>query len=234
MSRFPENVTEDAFLHNRGHVFHDRFEAAQHLAALLKEFRGTDAVVAGIPAGGIPLAGTLARELHLPLAVLVVSKITLPWNTEAGYGAVAADGTWILNEKMVQQTRLDQATIDSGISETKQKVRRREYRFNKILPPVEFAGKSILIVDDGLASGFTMRVAIDSARKRKAGRVIVAVPTGHANSVINIAGHCDHVYCANVREGFRFAVADAYVEWSDVDEEDAVDQIQNFVKENAA
>ncbi|MGW8247323.1 MAG: phosphoribosyltransferase [Acidiferrobacterales bacterium] len=234
MARFPENVTEDAFLHNRGHVFHDRFEAANHLASLMTEFRGTNAVVAGIPAGGIPLAVTLAKALHLPLAVLVVSKITLPWNTEAGYGAVAADGTWLLNDKMVQQARLDQATIDSGLSDTKDKVHRREIQFNKILPPVELEGKAILIVDDGLASGFTMRVAIDSARQSKAGRIVVAVPTGHATSVIDIAGYCDHLYCANVREGFRFAVADAYEVWTDVDETDALNLIQSFVEENAA
>jgi putative phosphoribosyl transferase len=234
MARFPENVTEDAFLHNRGHVFHDRFEAAHQLASLMTEFRGANAVVAGIPAGGIPVAVTLAKALHLPLAVLAVSKITLPWNTEAGYGAVAADGTWLLNDKMVQQARLDQATIDSGLNDTKNKVQRRENQFNKILPPVDYEGKAVLIVDDGLASGFTMRVAITSARQRNAGSVIVAVPTGHASSVIDIAARCDQIYCANVREGFRFAVADAYEVWTDVDETDSVNLIQAFVEENAA
>jgi len=234
MSRFPENVTEDVYLHNCGHVFHDRSEAAHQLALLMAEYRDANAVVAGIPAGGIPLAVTVAKELHLPLAVLVVSKITLPWNSESGYGAVAADGTSMLNDKMVKQNRLDQETIDSGIRETKNKVFRRAAQYNKVLPPVDYEGKTILIVDDGLASGFTMRVAIESARQLKARRIIVAVPTGHANSVIDIAGRCDHVYCANVREGFRFAVADAYEEWSDVDEADTIDLVQTFVEESAA
>ena len=234
MRKFPENVTEDAFLHNRGHVFHDRSGAAHHLASLMTEFRGTNAVVAGIPAGGVPLAVGIAKELRLPLAILVVSKITLPWNTEAGYGAVAADGTWMLNDKMVQQARLNQETIDSGLGETKNKVLRRAAQFNKILQPIDYAGKSILIVDDGLASGFTMRVAIASARQQNAGRTIIAVPTGHANSVIDIAGRCDHVYCANVREGFRFAVADAYEEWTDVSEEDAIKLVQTFAEGHAA
>lgn len=236
MWRIPDNVTEDASLHNRGRVFHDRIQAARRLASLMTEYRGADAdaVVAGIPAGGIPLAVTVAEELQLPLAVLVVSKITLPWNTEAGYGAVAADGTWLLNDQMVQQAQLDQATIDSGLSETKNKVYRRTTQFNQVLLPSGLEGKSVLIVDDGLASGFTMRVAIASAAHQGAARTIVAVPTGHASSVIDIAGRCDHVYCANIREGYRFAVADAYEEWSDVSEADAIRLVQNYTEKHLA
>jgi putative phosphoribosyl transferase len=234
MRKTPENITEDPYLHNRGPVFFDRFEAAHQLGRLLAEYRGQDAVVAGIPAGGIPIAVTLAEDLQLPLAVLVVSKITLPWNTEAGYGAVAADGTSLLNDKMVQQAKLDQATINSGLQETTDKVRRRAEIFNGLLGPNDFEGKTILIVDDGLASGFTIRVAIASARQLKARRVIVAVPTGHATSVIDMAGRCDHVFCANVREGFRFAVAEAYEEWTDVSEVDAISMVQNYVKGHAA
>jgi len=234
MRKTPENFTEDPYLHNRGPVFRDRFEAAHQLARLLTGYRGQDALVAGIPAGGIPIAVTLAEDLQLPLTVLVVSKITLPWNTESGYGAVAADGTSLLNDKMVQQAKLDQATISSGLEETTAKVQRRSEKFNAILGPANFEGKTVLIVDDGLASGFTMRVAIESARHLKAGRIIVAVPTGHATSVIDMAGRCDHVYCANVREGFRFAVAEAYEEWADVSESDAIGLIKNFVGGHAA
>jgi putative phosphoribosyl transferase len=234
MRKNPENITEDAFLHNRGPVFHDRFEAAHHLARLMKDYRGQDAVVAGIPAGGIPVAVTLAEDLQLPLAVLVVSKITLPWNTEAGYGAVAADGTSLLNDKMVQQAKLDQATINSGLQETSDKVQRRSEKFSEILGQTDFKGKAVLIVDDGLASGFTIRVAIASARQLKAGRIVVAVPTGHATSVIDMAGRCDHVYCANVREGFRFAVAEAYEEWTDVSEADAIRLVKSYVGGHAA
>jgi putative phosphoribosyl transferase len=233
MWNIPENVTEDASLHNRGQVFRDRIGAAHCLASLMTEFRNANAVVAGIPAGGIPLAVTIAEELQLPLAVLVVSKITLPWNTEAGYGAVAADGTWMLNDNLVKQAQLDQATIDSGRDETGNKVRRRAAQFNGILGPVDFEGKSVLIVDDGLASGFTMRVAIASAGQQGARHIVVAVPTGHANAVEDIAGRCDHVYCANVREGYRFAVADAYEEWTDVSEAKAIKLVQAYTEEHA-
>lgn len=234
MRKNPKNVTEDASLRNRGPVFRDRIEAAHCLASLMMEYCGADAVVAGVPAGGIPLAVAIAEELHLPLAVLVVSKITLPWNTEAGYGAVAADGTWLLNDKMVQQAQLDQATIDAGLSETKNKVLRRVTQFNQVLLPTGLEGKSVLIVDDSLASGFTMRVAIDSAAHQGAARTIVAVPTGHASSVIDIAGRCDRVFCANIREGYRFAVADAYEEWTDVSETDAIKMVQNYTQEHVA
>jgi len=234
MRKTPENFTEDPYLHNRGPVFHDRFEAAHQLARLLKEYRGQDALVVGIPAGGIPIAVTLADDLQLPLALLVVSKITLPWNTESGYGAVAADGTSLLNDKMIQQAKLDPETVSSGLEETTDKVNQRSKKFNAILQPIDFEGKVVIIVDDGLASGFTMRVAVESARRLKARRIVVAVPTGHATSVIDMAGRCDHVYCANVREGFRFAVAEAYEAWTDVSESDAIGLVQNYINGHAA
>ncbi len=96
----PANVSETASLHNRASVFRDREDAGRQLASLLPEYRDSDALVLAIPAGGVPVAAALAAELRLPLNVLVVSKITLPWNSEAGYGAVAADGSYQINDAL--------------------------------------------------------------------------------------------------------------------------------------
>jgi len=96
-----------------------------------------------------------------------------------------------------------------------QKVARREQTYRQQLPPVALEHRHVIIVDDGLASGFTMRVAIASARKQHAAEIMVAIPTAHAESVVDVAQRCDHVYCANVREGLRYAVADAYGVWKE-------------------
>lgn len=230
MWRAPDNLTEDESLHNRGPVFQDRIDAARRLAPLMPDLPGRDVVVAGIPAGGIPLAVTLADILKFPLSVLVVSKLTLPWNTEAGYGAVAADDTLLLNEALIRQVQLEQTSIDQGVRETTEKVRRRQKRFTDVTGAVSLAGKTVMIVDDGLASGFTLRVAIASARSQGAKNILVAIPTGHASAARDIAAICDHLYCANVREGLRFAVADAYEEWRDISEDEALSLVQQYIE----
>lgn len=224
----PTNVSETTSLHNRASIFRDRDDAGRQLASLLPDYRDSDALVLAVPAGGVPVAVALAEELHLPLNVLVVSKITLPWSTEAGYGAVAADGTCQINDKVVEQARLDEATVNSGISKTKAKVAKRANTFFDITGHHDLTDRIIIIVDDGLASGFTLRVAIESAKNQKAKEIIVAVPTGYATSVIAVADQCDHFYCANVREGMRYAVADAYEKWSDVSEEEVITMLKRL------
>jgi predicted phosphoribosyltransferase len=205
-------------LRNRAWVFRDRIAAGETLAQLLQDYRDSDAVVLGIPAGGMPVATVVARALNLPLDAFVVSKITLPWNTEAGYGAMADDGLCRLNEHLVREIGLDAAAIAQGKKETEQKIARRAAHLRQLLPAVPLAGRTVILVDDGLASGFTLRVALESLRQRGVAKLIIAVPTGHGTSVGAVAADADELYCANIREGFRFAVADAYEEWRDVDE----------------
>jgi len=224
----PANVTEDASLHNRAHVFSDRTAAGKVLAGLLGDHADTDTLLLAIPAGGVPVAAAMAAGLGLPLSVLVVSKITLPWNTEAGYGAVAADGSHQINEPLAHHYRLDQETIQEGIDKTTAKVNRRQELFTRLLGRNGLDGRTVVLVDDGLASGFTLRVAIASARNQGAREILVAVPTGHATSVTEIAALADRVFCANVREGMRYAVAEAYELWSDVSEEEVLAILKEY------
>jgi len=228
----PANVTEDTSLHNRAHVFGSRAAAGHVMAGLLADLAGTDTLLLAIPAGGVPIATTMATRLGLPLSVLVVSKITLPWNTEAGYGAVAADGSHQINEPLAHHYRLDPETIQEGIDKTTAKVNHRQKLFTELLGQSRIDGRTVILVDDGLASGFTLRVAIASARNQGARRILVAVPTGHASSVSDIAALCDHVYCANVREGMRYAVAEAYERWSDVGEEEMLATLREYMNKD--
>jgi len=215
------HVIELPELRNRGHVFHDRAHAGEVLAGMLAEYRGSDALVLGIVAGGVPVAASLARTLGLALDVAVVSKVTLPWNTEMGYGAVAYDGTLRLNEDMIARMGLGPAEVEKGIARTREKVHDRLQRFRAGHPP-ELTGRVAIVVDDGLASGFTLLTAIAAVCNGKPSRLVVAVPTGHGESVQRVAGEVDALYCANVRTSLAFAVADAYEQWSDVSEDEAL------------
>jgi predicted phosphoribosyltransferase len=213
-------------LRNQTRVFRDRAHAGEVLANMLETFRAGDALVLAIPAGGAPVAAVLAQKLGLPLDVAVVSKITLPWNTEAGYGAVAFDGTVRLNQELIANLALADSVVTNGVSATRAKVAERVKRLRQDLPMPELKHHPVIVVDDGLASGYTLAVAVEALRNQGAQRVIVAVPTAHADAAQQIAHEVEALYCANVREGRRFAVADAYQEWSDVPEEVAAELLR--------
>lgn len=214
-------------LRNRIHVFHDRADAGKALAGMLEKYRNSNAIVMAIPAGGVAVAAEMAKELDLPLDVAVVSKITLPWDTEAGYGAVAFDATVILNEELLSRINLTHLEIQKGIKKTEEKVVRRVKMFRGDRPLPDFK-RPILLVDDGLASGFTLRTAIKALRKAGAAQIILAVPTAHQESVQTIIEEVTAIYCPNVRSGLSFAVAHAYEEWSDLDEQEAIKILQKF------
>ncbi|HVP79203.1 MAG TPA: phosphoribosyltransferase family protein [Thermodesulfobacteriota bacterium] len=198
---------------------------------MLEEYRGSHALVMGIPAGGIAVAVEIARALCLPLDIAVVSKITLPWNSEAGYGAVAFDGTVMLNEELLSRLNLRKQEIQNGIKETGQKVVRRVTMFRGNRPLPDFK-RPVILVDDGLASGFTLRVAIKALRQAGATNVILAVPTAHSESVQTILREVEAIYCPNLRSGPSFAVADAYEQWSDLDEQEVKRILHEFEDRN--
>ena len=197
---------------------------------MLTAYRKADAMVLAIPAGGVAVAAVIAVQLRIPLDVAVVSKITLPWNTEAGYGAVAFDGTMRLNEDLVAHLALTEEQVQEGIGQTTQKVLRRVKRFRGDLPFPDLTKRRAILVDDGLASGFTMLVAIEALRKAGAQHICVAIPTGHASSLPRMAQEVEAFYCANIRTGFSFAVADAYEAWTDVAEEEAIAQYKRLAR----
>ncbi len=213
---------------NRTAVFRDREHAGEILSEMLMQYRDTNAVVFAIPAGGVPVGAVIASKLQIPLDVAVVSKITLPWNTEAGYGAVAFDGTVRVNEEMALRQGLNEDTIRDGIEKTRNKVRGRVAEFRSGKPPIQVKGRPVILVDDGIASGFTMFVAVEALRKAGANQVIIAVPTAHWEAIENVLPNVEEFYCANLRSGWAYAVADAYQHWTDVIEEEVIEILKNF------
>ncbi len=219
-------------LRDRVQVFRNRAHAGEILAGMLKAYQNPEAIVLAIPAGGVPVAAACAGRLGVPFDVVVVSKITFPWDTESGYGAVAFDGTVRLNDDLMRGLGLTEQEIQHGIDKTLQKVLKRvtRLRCGRVFP--DLFRRVAILVDDGVASGFTMRVAVEAVKKRGANRIIVAVPTGHAYALRKIAQEVEAVYCANIRSSWMFAVADAYEQWSDVDEEELARLIKSVVAES--
>jgi predicted phosphoribosyltransferase len=219
----PDNIFDLPELRERTRVFKDRNHAGEILAMMLVTFQETGGIVLGIPAGGVPVGAKVAEQLGLFFDVAVVSKITLPWNTEAGYGAIAFDGTLKLNEGMLRNIDLTEEDIRKGIAKTSTKVKHRVETLRGERPFPDLSGRPVILVDDGIASGFTLRVAIKAIRNAGAERVIVSVPTGHRRSVEDIAKEVESLYCPNIRGGLRFAVASAYEHWYDVAEEEVAE-----------
>jgi predicted phosphoribosyltransferase len=230
-TRLPENVIEMPELRDRVGVFRDRMHAGEILSGMLNRHSGSRAILFAVPSGGVPVAAVMAEKLRLRLEVAVVSKITLPWNTEAGYGAVAFDGSVMLNESMIDHVGLSKQRIEEGRQATWKKVERRLLQFRGKRPLPDLASTTAILVDDGLASGFTMLAAIGALRSLGGRSVIVAVPTASATAVHLVAPAVETLYCANFRGGMSFAVASAYEQWEDVKEEDAVSLFRRLTSE---
>jgi len=215
-------VIDNPALRNRTYVFKDRTHAGALLAEELQRHIGRGDIVLALPAGGVPVGHAVAERLGIPFDVLVVRKIQIPWNPEAGFGAVAWDGSVALNQALVTELDLTSRQIEERISHTKQIVLERVQKFKGNRPLPNLRSRVIILVDDGLASGYTMAVAVDSIRKQEPQEVIVAVPTGSMEAVQLISSKADLLLCLNIRAGPVFAVADAYTEWYDLSDEEVI------------
>ena len=219
---------EDRSLRNKTVIFKDRAEAGKRLAQSLPKFVSPGALVLAIPAGGVPVAGEIARTLKLPLDLLIVRKIPIPGNTEAGFGAVGPDGEVIFNEGLLRGLRLTEETIRDQVAATQKIVEARNQLFRNGRPFPQVKGRTVILVDDGLASGFTMMEAARSMRRREATKVIVAVPTAPEDSVNRLLSEVDEIYCLNVRTFFPFAVAEAYENWYDLTDQEVISLLRDM------
>jgi predicted phosphoribosyltransferase len=200
--------------------FRDRDAAGTRLAAMLGKYRGGSAIVLAIPAGGVPVGAAIARELGLSLRAAPVSKMLYPWTTESGFGAVAFDGSAWIDQAAVEGYGLTSSQVEKATADARAKVERRSKKLSSANALRDLSGKTVILVDDGIAAGSTMRTAIDALRKLGAGRVVVAVPTAPARSLEAMRKLADEIVCADIRSGASFAVADAYEEWRDLSDDE--------------
>lgn len=216
-----QRIHHNPVYHEQTGVFADRAEAGEQLAGLLGQTKLTRPLVLAIPAGGVPVAASLANHLQVPLDVAVVSKITLPWNSEAGYGAVAFDGSCSLNHDLIRRANLRDQVVEAGIQTTREKVQHRQQLFRQDRPMPMLAGRDVIVVDDGLASGLTLQVAVLALRRAGADRLLLAVPTAHDAAARQLAHTVEALFCVNLRSGWSYSVAAAYRHWHDISEADA-------------
>lgn len=205
-------------------LFADRDDAGRKLAETYEGPRD-NVVILGIPRGGIPVGYHLAEDIRGILDVIVVRKLPVPSNPEAGFGAVAPDGSTVFNQEMVSTLRLTQREIEGIISTVLEEVGRREkvYRGNRPFPDLE--GKNVVLTDDGLATGFTMIAAVKMARSHGPASVSAAVPVSPSNTVPRVEPLVDNFYCLYVSSRYPFGVASFYRDFHDLTDQEVIEYL---------
>lgn len=209
-------------------LFEDRYDAGRQLAALLDEYKGQSVTVLAIPNGGVPLGLEVALALEADLDLVISRKIPLPLSPEAGFGAITDDGTVILNEELVKAEGLSPDQINYQIHQVRAEIRQRTLLYREVRSPSTISGKTVIIVDDGLASGFTMMAAVASVRRRKPREIIAAVPVTSASAAEQVTKVTDKMVTLATGTKRFFAVADFYRHWHDVSDNEAIKCLQDW------
>jgi putative phosphoribosyl transferase len=221
-------ILDDPQFRERRFVFLDRHDAGKKLGVYIRAHLSyPDPLVVAIPAGGVPVGKEVALALGAPFELAVVRKIQIPGNTEAGFGAITWDGRVVINERLREALGLSPEEVDNAVALTRKNVNERIARFTAGRPFPDLAGKTTILVDDGLASGFTMLAALRSIRASAPARILVAVPTASASSAERVAAEVDQLVCLNIRSSQRFAVAEAYKHWYDLDDREVMKELAN-------
>ncbi|HEY3197373.1 MAG TPA: phosphoribosyltransferase [Nitrospirales bacterium] len=201
-------------------LFQNRREAGRALAAMLNEYaHRKDVLVLALPRGGVPVAFELATALKAPLDLFVVRKLGVPGHEELAMGAIATGGVRVLNEDVVQSLGIPQAVIDAATAEEQKELQRREqlYRSGRAAPEVQ--GRTIILVDDGLATGSTMRAAVAALRQQGPARIVVAVPVGAPSTCDEFRADVDQIVCGFTPEPF-FGVGQWYEDFSQTSDDE--------------
>jgi putative phosphoribosyl transferase len=198
---------------NRTPSYRDRREAGVELATRLAHYKGRDVLVLALPRGGVPVASEVARALDAPLDVFIVRKLGLPGHRELAVGAIASGGVRVLNDDVVAWYNVPEAVIDEIAVDEQAELERRERAYRGDRPPAELRSRIVLLIDDGLATGSTMKAAVQAVRARKPARVVVAVPVGSPDTCREFGEIADEVVCARAPEHFA-AVGQWYQDFS--------------------
>jgi putative phosphoribosyl transferase len=201
--------------------FINRVDAGRCLAARLEYLRGEDLVILGLPRGGVPVALEVAAALHAPLDVIVVRKLGVPFQPELGMGAIGEDGVRVLNVEVVRMAGVSSEELAAVEKRERVELERRAQRFRGGRIPVPIKGKTVVVVDDGIATGSTARAACQVARAHGAARVILAVPVAPRDWTDRLAGDADEFVCVDTPEPF-FGVGQFYADFSQTTDEEVI------------
>ncbi len=197
-------------------VFENRYDAGRKLAEKLYEYAGKEVVVLGIPNGGVAVALGVALGLNAELDLVISRKIPLPLSPEGGFGSVTDNGTSIFDEDIIKKVGLNQSQINYQVNQVRSDIRQRSLLYHGERPPVSITGRTVIVVDDGLASGYTMRAAVESLRHRNPEKVIAAVPVGPEAVIEALRKVADRVVACVVGKEPKFYIADYYRSWHDI------------------
>ena len=176
-------------------------------------------MVLGLPRGGVPVAAEVSRALGAPLDVFVVRKLGVPGREELAMGAIASGGVRVLNDAVIERLGIHDHTVAAVTAREEQEVRRRELAYRGERPPLDLTGRTVVLVDDGLATGSTMRAAVAAVRGQGARSVVVAVPAGALATVDRLRSEADDVVCAVTPEPF-YAVGQCYTDFSQTSDDE--------------
>ena len=208
--------------------FQDRTDAGCQLARALEHYRDQDALVLAIPRGGVEIGYRVARHLRADLSIIITRKLPLPDNPEAGFGAVAEDGSLYLDQESAGW--LPRSTVQRIIRDQEEEIRRRISALRQGRPLPLIAGRPVILVDDGIAMGSTMRVSISLCRHQKAGRIVAASPVSGASTAQEFEGLVDEMIVLTTPHFFR-AVAQVYEHWYDVSDEEVIAILKKWHQE---
>ncbi|MFF4822441.1 phosphoribosyltransferase family protein [Streptomyces sp. NPDC001312] len=202
-------------------LFTDRLDAGRRLAARLEHLTGQDVVVLGLPRGGVPVAEVVAEALGAPLDVCLVRKLGVPFHPELGMGAIGEDGVRVLGEDVLREARVTPGELARVEERERDELQRRAERYRGERPPVAVAGRTVAVVDDGVATGSTARAACRTVRARGAARTVLAVPVAPPDWTHRLGGEADELVCLATPPDF-FAVGQFYADFAQLDDEDVV------------
>jgi len=191
-------------------IFEDREDAGRALAQRLMKYAGRkDVLVLALPRGGVPVGAEVARALGAPLDILVVRKLGLPGQEELAMGAIASGGIRVLNEEVISLAGVPEEVVERVAEEERRELERREAAYRGNRPQPEVAGRTVILVDDGAATGSTLRAAVEALRQRNPARIVVAVPTAPRAACEMLNQVADEVVCVTTPEPF-FAISLSY------------------------
>ena len=213
-------------------LFRDRTDAGRTLAGKLKQYADRpDVLVLALPRGGVPVGYEIARALRAPLDVFLVRKLGLPGHEELAMGAIATGGVRVLNPDVVRSLQIPDEVIDMVAAEELRELERRARAYRGDRPPPEVRGRTVILVDDGLATGSSMRAAVAALRQQGPARIVVAVPVGAADTCAELRTQADDVICACTPDPF-YAVGLWYSDFSQTTDDEVRELLERAAEES--
>lgn len=214
--------------------FTNRTEAGRALAKKLNAYAGAQNVlVLALPRGGVPVGYEVAEALKVPLDIVLVRKIGVPYQPELAMGAIVSGGGYTLNRDVVDELQITSDEFSAEVQRESEELHRRERLYRAKRPPIETTGKTLIVVDDGIATGSSMRAAIMGLRREKPAKIIAAIPVAPAESVVELAQAADEVVCLLAPEPFR-AVGQHYMNFGQVGDTEVRELLDKSARRTAA